>query len=283
MLAYRHAFHAGNHADVLKHVVLAQVLVHMAAKDKAFSYIDTHAGAGGYSLESRYAQKNAEATGGIERLWARDDLPAALAHYVALVREFNGGGKLEQYPGSPAIANLLLRPIDPLHAYELHPTDEKILRAYLSTRKNAKVALADGFAALPHELPPPSRRGVVLIDPPYEMKTDYARTLGAVREALTQFAQAVVLVWVPQVAIVEARELPRRLGNTAAAAPKGWMNAGLTVARGGDKGYGLTGSSMVVINPPHGLAETLREVLPFLAQALAQFEGATHRLELHAK
>ena len=110
MLAYRHAFHAGNHADVLKHLVLAQVLVHMAAKDKPFTYIDTHAGAGGYSLESRYAQKNAESTGGIERLWSRDDLPAALAHYVSLVREFNGGGKLEQYPGSPAIANLLLRP-----------------------------------------------------------------------------------------------------------------------------------------------------------------------------
>jgi 23S rRNA (adenine2030-N6)-methyltransferase len=269
MLAYRHAFHAGNHADVLKHVVLAQVLVHMAAKDKPFSYLDTHAGAGGYSLESRYAQKNHESTSGIERLWNRDDLP--------------GGGKLEQYPGSPAIANLLLRPTDPLHAYELHPTDEKILRAYLSTRKNAKVVLADGFAALPHELPPPSRRGVVLIDPPYEMKTDYARTLGAVREALKQFAQAVVLVWVPQVAIVEARELPRRLGSAAAAAPKGWLNAGLTVARGGDRGFGLTGSSMVVVNPPHGLAETLREVLPFLAQALAQFEGATHKLELHDK
>jgi 23S rRNA (adenine2030-N6)-methyltransferase len=283
MLAYRHAFHAGNHADVLKHVVLAQVLVHMAAKDKPFSVIDTHAGAGGYSLESRYAQKNAEASSGIERLWGRDDLPAALAHYVALVREFNGGGNLEQYPGSPAIANLLLRPTDPLHCYELHPTDEKILRAYLGARKNAKVTLADGFAALPHELPPPSRRGVVLIDPPYEMKTDYARTLGAVREALTQFAQAVILVWVPQVALVEARELPRRLGNAAAAAPKGWLHAGLTVTRGGDKGFGLTGSSMVVVNPPHGLADTLREVLPFLAQALAQFEGATHRLDLHEK
>jgi 23S rRNA (adenine2030-N6)-methyltransferase len=283
MLAYRHAFHAGNHADVLKHVVLAQVLVHMAAKDKPFSYLDTHAGAGGYSLESRYAQKNAEASDGIERLWGRDDLPAALSHYVALVREFNGGGKLEQYPGSPAIANLLLRPADPLHAYELHATDEKILRAYLASRKNAKVVLADGFAALPHELPPPSRRGVVLIDPPYEMKTDYARTLGAVREALAKFAQAVVLVWVPQVALVEARELPRRLGNAAAAAPKGWLHAALTVAEPQQRGYGMTGSGMFVINPPHGLAETLREVLPFLAQALAQFEGATHRLNLHEK
>jgi 23S rRNA (adenine2030-N6)-methyltransferase len=283
MLAYRHAFHAGNHADVLKHVVLAQVLVHMAAKDKSFTVIDTHAGAGGYSLESRYAHKNDESQTGIARLWARNDLPAALAHYVALVREFNGGGKLEQYPGSPAIANLLLRPTDPLHCFELHPTDERILRAYLAARKHAKVTMADGFAALAHELPPPSRRGVVLIDPPYEIKTDYARTLGAVREALAQFAQAVVLVWLPQVALVEARELPRRLGNAAASAPKGWLQAGLTVAEPHQSGYGMTGSSMFVINPPHGLAETLREVLPFLAQALAQFEGATHRLEVHEK
>jgi 23S rRNA (adenine2030-N6)-methyltransferase len=279
MLAYRHAFHAGNHADVLKHVVLAQVLVHMAAKDKPFSVIDTHAGAGGYSLESRYAQKNDEASSGIERLWSRDDLPAALAHYVALVREFNGGGSLEQYPGSPAIANMLLRPTDPLHCYELHPTDEKILRAYLAGRKNAKVVLADGFAALPHELPPPSRRGVVLIDPPYEMKTDYARTLGAVREALVKFATGVILIWLPQVALVEARELPRRLRNAAAAAPKGMLQATLTVAAPGDKGYGMTGSSMIVVNPPHGLADMLREVLPFLKDALAQFDSASFALD----
>ena len=286
MLAYRHAFHAGNHADVLKHLVLAQVLVHMAAKAKPFSYIDTHAGAGGYSLESRYAQKNAESVTGIERLWERTDLPPALAHYVALVRNFNGGASLktlEQYPGSPAIAHLLLRPTDPLHCYELHPTDEKILRAYLVERPNAKVTLADGYAALAKELPPPSRRGVVLIDPSYEIKTDYVRTLAAVREALDKFAQAVILVWVPQVALVEARELPRRLGNAAADAPKGWLHAQLTVAPPGAKGYGMTGSSMVVINPPHGLAETLRKVLPFLAQALGQFEGAMHKLELHER
>jgi 23S rRNA (adenine2030-N6)-methyltransferase len=123
----------------------------------------------------------------------------------------------------------------------------------------------------------------VLIDPPYELKTDYARTLAAVREALARFAQAVLLVWVPQVALVEAREMPRRLGNAAAPAPKGWLQAGLTVARSGDRGLGLTGSSMFVINPPHGLAETLREVLPFLAQALGQFEGAMQRLEVHEK
>jgi 23S rRNA (adenine2030-N6)-methyltransferase len=280
MLAYRHAFHAGNHADVLKHLVLAQVLVHMAAKDKPFTLVDTHAGAGGYSLESRYAQKTAEAADGIERLWPRDDLPAALAHYVGLVREFNGGGALEQYPGSPSIAALLMRPTDPLHCYELHPTDERILRAARARRAHSKATLADGFAALAHELPPPSRRGVVLIDPPYEMKTDYARTLGAVREALQRFASGVILVWVPQVALVEARELPRRLLNAASAAPKGALHARLTVAEPGQRGYGMTGSSMVVFNPPHGLADMLRECLPYLARVLGQFPGAKHALDL---
>jgi 23S rRNA (adenine2030-N6)-methyltransferase len=283
MLAYRHGFHAGMHADVLKHVVLMQVLLQMGQKDKAYTFVDTHAGAGGYSLEGDFAHKTGEYLSGIARLWDRADLPPALADYVGLVRAFGNEKRLTQYPGSPGVANQLLRPQDHLHLYELHPTDERILRGFLSARPNTTITLGDGFAAVAKELPPRSRRGVLLIDPSYEMKTDYARTLGAVREALTQFAQAVVLVWVPQVALVEARELPRRLGNAAASAPKGWLHAGLTVARGRAKGFGLTGSSMVVINPPHGLAETLRKVLPFLAQALAQFEGATHRLDTHEK
>jgi 23S rRNA (adenine2030-N6)-methyltransferase len=281
MLAYRHAFHAGNHADVLKHLVLCQVLVHMAEKEKPFTLIDTHAGAGGYSLEGRYAQTKNESESGIARLWERRDLPAALAHYVSLVRDFNGGGDapLTQYPGSPAFAQMLLRATDPLHCCELHPTDERILRSYLSARKHAKITLGDGFDALPHELPPPSRRGVVLIDPPYEMKTDYVCTLGAVREALSRFATGVILVWVPQLATVESRELPRRLLNAAAAAPKGVLHARLTVAEPGERGFGLIGSSMVVINPPHGLADTLREVLPFLKSALGRFAGASFALE----
>ncbi|HEV8315591.1 MAG TPA: 23S rRNA (adenine(2030)-N(6))-methyltransferase RlmJ, partial [Burkholderiaceae bacterium] len=122
MLAYRHAFHAGNHADVLKHLVLAQVLRRMGEKDKPYSYIDTHAGAGGYSLEGRYAHKRNEFEEGIARLWNRGDVPAALADYVALVRAFNGGEGLKQYPGSPAFAQMLLRPDDRMRLYELHPT-----------------------------------------------------------------------------------------------------------------------------------------------------------------
>jgi len=288
MLAYRHAFHAGNHADVLKHLVLAQVLTHMAAKDKPYTLIDTHAGAGGYSLEGRYAHTKDEFQSGIGKLWQRDDLPAPLADYVTLVRRFNGmegdgWPPLSQYPGSPAIANLLLRADDRLHLYELHPTDERILRAFLGKRPHTTVAQSDGFASLHKELPPPSRRGVVLIDPSYELKADYTKVLAAVRETLERFASAVVLVWLPQLRTLESQQLPQRLQNSAAkAAPKGWLHARLTVAATDERGYGLTGSSMFVINPPHGLHDTLREVLPFLVEELGQFDGANFLLEQHA-
>ena len=283
MLAYRHAFHAGNHADVLKHLVLAQVLTHMAAKDKPYTLIDTHAGAGGYSLEGRYAHTKDEYQTGIDKLYQRDDLPQPVADYVALVREFNGGGSLEQYPGSPAIANLLLRVDDRLRLYELHPTDERILRAFLGSRPHTDVFLGDGFTALPRQMPPPSRRGVVLIDPSYEMKSDYTKVLAAVRETLERFASAVVLVWIPQLRTLDSQQLPQRLQNTAAkAAPKGWLHARLTVAAPDARGFGLLGSSMFVINPPHGLHDTLREVLPFLVEALGQFDGASFLLEQQA-
>ena len=283
MLAYRHAFHAGNHADVLKHLVLAQVLTHMTAKNKPFTLVDTHAGAGGYSLEGRYAHTKDEFQGGIAKLYGRDDLPQPVADYVALVRQFNGGGALEQYPGSPAIANLLLRADDRLHLYELHPTDERILRAFLAKRAHTEISQSDGFASLHKELPPPSRRGVVLIDPSYEMKSDYAKVLAALREILERFATAVVLVWLPQLRTLESQQLPQRLQNSAAkAAPKGWLHARLTVAAPDARGYGLLGSSIFVANPPHGLHDTLREVLPFLVEELGQFDGANVLLEQQA-
>ena len=285
MLAYRHAFHAGNHADVLKHLVLAEVLRHMNGKTKGWRYVDTHAGAGGYSLEGGYATKHREFEQGIARLMRRvrgpgaQPLPAALAdpvtHYLDLVRRFNGNDALRQYPGSPAIARLLMRPQDQLRLFELHPTEHKILASYLGDEPGVEVHLGDGFAALKAALPPPTRRGVVLIDPPYEIKTDYARALSALREALTRFAEAVVIVWLPQLQLVEAAQLPQRLKATAEVqAPKGWLHARLTVARGDERGFGLLGSSVFVANPPHTLHGTLQPLLPWLARELAQFEGA---------
>jgi 23S rRNA (adenine2030-N6)-methyltransferase len=279
MLAYRHAFHAGNHADVLKHLVLVAVLRHMAAKEKGFRVVDTHAGAGGYSLEGRYAQKRHEHEDGIGRLWERDDLPEAVADYVAQVRLFNSGGALKQYPGSPAFAQLLLRPQDQLRLFELHPTDHKILASYLGEQPGCEVKMADGFDSLKGQLPPPTRRGVVLIDPPYELKTDYVRTLGALREALTRFPECVVIVWLPQLQLLEARQLPQRLKATAdAQAKKGWLLARLTVADADERGFGMLGSSVFVANPPHTLLPLLKSTLPWLAKALAQTQGV-HAIE----
>ena len=283
VLAYRHAFHAGNHADVFKHHVLTQVLRYMAGKDKPYTLIDTHAGAGGYSLQSRYAQKKAEYEQGIARLWARDDLPHTVADYVSLVRRFNDGGKLRQYPGSPAFAHMLLRPQDRLRLYELHPTDHRILQAYLGKYPNTQVTEGDGFAALKAELPPPSRRGVVLIDPSYEINSDYGRVVAALREALARFADAIAIVWYPQLLTLESSQLPHRLQASAhALAPKGWLHARLTTQRPDERGFGLVGSGLFIANPPFVLYETLQTVLPFLVEVLGQYDGAHFLLEHHA-
>ncbi len=284
MLAYRHAFHAGNHADVLKHAVLAHVLHHMNHKDKGWRYVDTHAGAGGYSLEGEYAKKRGEFEQGIARLWDRHDLPAPLAELVTLLRAFNGGKAITQYPGSPAIAQMLMRPQDQLRLFEMHPTDHKILASYLGDVEGVEIKMADGFSSLKSVLPPPTRRGVVLIDPSYEIKTDYTRTLAALREALERFADAVVIVWLPQLQLLEATQLPQRLKAAAdVGAKKGWLLARLTVAQADERGFGMLGSSVFVANPPHTLFTALQPVLPFLAQALGQFDGARSALERSVK
>ena len=279
MLAYRHAFHAGNHADVLKHVTLALVLRYMNGKDKPYRLVDTHAGAGGYSLEGPYAQKKGEFEQGIARLWTRDDLPEAVADYVALVRRFNPQGTLEQYPGSPAFAQMLLRAKDQLRLYELHPTDYRILASYLGAAKGAEVHHADGFEGLKGQLPPSTRRAVVLIDPSYEGHGDYARVIATLRDALQRFAEGVYMVWYPQVQKLEAAQLPRRL---EALAPKGWLHARLTVQRPDSQGFGLAGSGVFVINPPFTLHDQLAAVLPWLVEVLRQYDGANYLLEQRA-
>ena len=276
MLAYRHAFHAGNHADVLKHLTLMLVLRYMNGKDKPYRLVDTHAGAGGYSLEGRYAQKKGEFEQGIGRLWSRDDLPEAVAAYVDLVKRFNPQGPLEQYPGSPAIAQMLLRAKDQLRLYELHPTDHRILASYLGSVKGAEVHHADGFDGLKGQLPPSTRRGVVLIDPSYEGHGDYARVVATLRDALERFAEGVYVVWYPQVQKVEATQLPKRL---QALAPKGWLHARLTVQRADSLGFGLAGSGVFVINPPYTLHDELAAVLPWLVETLGQYDGANFLLE----
>jgi 23S rRNA (adenine2030-N6)-methyltransferase len=279
MLAYRHAFHAGNHADVLKHTVLTLLLRYMNQKEKPYRLIDTHAGAGGYSLEGRYAQKKGEFEQGIGRLWERDDLPEAVADYVARVREFNPQGTLEQYPGSPAFAQMLLRAQDQLRLFELHPTDHRILESYLGSVKGAEVKNADGFEGLKSQLPPSTRRAVILMDPSYEGHGDYGRVVASLRDALTRFAEGVYMVWYPQVQKLEAAQLPRRL---EALAPKAWLHARLTVQEPDSQGFGLAGSGVFVINPPFTLHEQMLTVLPYLVDVLGQYDGANYLLEQRA-
>jgi len=276
MLAYRHAFHAGNHADVLKHIVLVLVLRHLAAKEKGFRFVDTHGGAGGYSLQGRYARKHDEHARGIGALWTRDDLPAAVADYVELVRTFNPDGKLAQYPGSPSLALMLLRPQDELRAFELHPTEEKILRATLAGQRRASAVFGDGFTGLRSQLPPPTRRGAVLVDPSYEGTADYPKVVATMRDAVARFADGVYVVWYPQVSKLEAAQLPRRL---AALAPKGWLHARLTVQEPDAQGFGLAGSGVFVLHPPHTLRAALAEVLPYLVDALGQSKDAGFLLD----
>lgn len=281
MLAYRHAFHAGNHADVLKHLVLTQVLRYMAEKEKPYTLVDTHAGAGGYSIEGKYAQKKGEYVHGVSKLWDAKDLPEPLARYMEPIRLFNPDGQLRQYPGSPAIANLLMRDTDRLRVYELHPTDYRILETYLSTRPNTQVSDKDGFSAMRAELPPPSRRAVVLMDPSYELKTDYGKVVTALREGLERFAEGVFLIWYPQLQLLEAAQLVQRLKAAAdAGAKKGWLHVRLTVEQQEDvRGFGMLGSGMFVVNPPFTLHDDLQASMPYLVDKLGQYDGANFLLE----
>ena len=276
MLSYRHAYHAGNHADVLKHLVLMLCIEHMNGKDKPYILVDTHAGAGFYALDAEEAKRTGEYVDGIARLWERKDLPPALATYVALVRALNGSATLRRYPGSPRIAANMMRDSaqarDTLRLGELHSTDFALLRRqFKDAGRRVTVEQADGFEVLKAALPPPSRRGLVLIDPSYEIKSDYMKVAAALKDALKRFATGTYLVWHPMLPTIEANQLPDRLKKAGASH---WLHATLNVRAPATKGRGMHGSGMFVINPPWTLAAALEECLPYLAAALALDEGA---------
>ena len=268
MLSYRHAFHAGNHADVLKHFIEVQLLRYLAQKNKPFWYIDTHAGAGCYSLDSGYATQNAEYESGIARLWEREDLPAPLAEYVALVKRINPDGQLKLYPGSPLVALELLRGQDRMWLFELHPADSELLQQnFAGHGTQVLIQAADGFGALKALLPPPPRRALVLIDPPYEDKQDFQRVLSALREGLKRFAGGVYAVWYPQLQRAETRHLPEQLKQLPV---KSWLHVSLSVQNPGADGFGMHGSGMFILNPPWLLHDVLQEVMPYLVKVLEQ-------------
>ena len=276
MLSYRHAFHAGNHADVLKHFVLLQLLEYYCRKDKPFWYIDTHAGAGVYSLTEGYATKNAEFAAGIGRLWNTADLPLPLQAYVAEIRALNENGKLEFYPGSPWLAWHAVREQDKLRLFELHPSDHELLAAnFADVSRQVKIDKADGFDGLKALLPPATRRAVVLIDPPYEDKGDYARVVASLRDALKRFATGCYAIWYPLLQRNESRQLVEQLRGVAG---NNWLHASLTVHTPGADGFGMHGSGMFIVNPPYTLPQVLQQVMPYLRDALQIDSGASFEL-----
>ena len=303
MFSYRHAFHAGSHADVLKHAMLIAIVRHLTQKDTALMVVDTHAGAGLYRLDSDFSGTSGEAADGVVKLFAAlapagkakpliPDPAPLLQDYLETIAGFNPDGQLKIYPGSPFIVQSLLRQEarDKLKLFEMHPTDSKALAANIAQLKAGRqvaVARADGFEGMKAFLPPPSRRGLVLIDPSYEIKSDYAKVSASIEDALKRFVTGTYVVWYPVIPRPEAHDLPRRLKTLANHAGKPWLNATLAIGQDearnvpgeADRGQGLTASGMFVINPPHTLRAALQAALPQLLQVLGRGKGQGQTLE----
>jgi 23S rRNA (adenine2030-N6)-methyltransferase len=301
MFSYRHAFHAGNHADVLKHLTLIATLRHLMQKDAGITLIDTHAGAGLYRLDGDYTETGGEAKDGVVKLMAAlrsaGQEPAAAApaidDYLDLIASYNPSGALRVYPGSPFVLHQLMRAEsrDRLKLFELHPTDSRTLSAniaQLEAGRQIAVAREDGFEGVKPLLPPPpsatgSKRAVVLIDPSYEIKSDYGKVSACIQECLRRFPTGTFLVWYPVIPRPEAHDLPRRLKTISNQAQRPWLHATLAIGQdpshGPDDRPGLTASGMFVINPPHTLKPVLAEALPQLLAHLGRGRGKAQALE----
>lgn len=274
MLAYRHAFHAGNHADVLKHCVLQQILMYMNQKDKPYWVIDTHAGAGMYSLASDYANTKSEYLDGVARLWDCDDLPSVLREYMNLIQLCNNKGDWSLYPGSPEVIRRTIRADDRMRLFELHPTDFEILQENFERDRQAKLFKSDGFTSLKALLPPPTRRAVIFMDPPYEIKTDYPKVVDALEEGLARFAEGVYVIWYP---ILTRGDHIRMLESLRKLSEK-TLNIAMTVQQPDEKGFGMLGSGLFIINPPWTLKDTMQDIMPYLVEKLAQYPGASYEI-----
>ncbi|HHZ6970571.1 TPA: 23S rRNA (adenine(2030)-N(6))-methyltransferase RlmJ [Morganella morganii] len=273
MLSYRHSFHAGNHADVLKHTIQSLIIESLKEKDKPFLYLDTHAGAGRYQLSGEHAERTGEYLEGIARIWAQESVPEELKTYLEAVSALNPRGDLRFYPGSPLIAAHLLRDHDKLNISELHPSDFPLLRNEFSRDNRARVVREDGYQQLKSQLPPLSRRGFVLIDPPYELKSDYQAVVKGIQEGHRRFATGTYAVWYP---VVLRQQIKRMVKDFQATGIRKILQIELAVRPDSDQ-RGMTASGMIVINPPWKLESQMKSVLPWLHNVLVP-EGTGHTL-----
>ncbi|GAB3368617.1 23S rRNA (adenine(2030)-N(6))-methyltransferase RlmJ [Azotobacter armeniacus] len=263
---YRHAFHAGNHADVLKHLTLARLIALLARKEAPFAYLDSHAGVGLYDLRGDAASRTGEWLEGIGRLWDAADLPAPVADYLRVVRELNAEGALRHYPGSPELARRLSRPQDRLLLNEKHPEDGRLLKENMAGDRRVTVHLGEGWHIPRALLPVAEKRALLLIDPPFEQADELERCALALREALGRMRQTVVAIWYP---IKDLRQLRRFYQDLQKSGAPKLLRAELYV-HPADEAQRLNGSGLAIANPPWGLEEELRQLLPWLAGRLAQ-------------
>lgn len=273
---YRHIYHAGNFADVLKHAVLARIVTYMKQKDKAFRLLDTHAGIGLYDLASDEAQKTGEWRQGIGRLMdAQMPAPVAdlLSPYLDCVRELNPDGGVTQYPGSPKLARMLFRPQDRLSAMELHPADHETLHMLFDGDYQSRITLLDGWLALGGHLPPKEKRGVVLVDPPFEIEGEFDRLVEGLKQGYRRFSTGTFCLWYPLKKGAPIADFHEKL--KALEIPK-MLCAELSV-RSDRETTGLTGSGLIIVNPPFTLKADLERLLPFLKERLAQDRFASAR------
>lgn len=265
MLSYRHSFHAGNHADVLKHIVLMLILENLKQKEKGFYYLDTHSGVGLYRLLSAEAQKNAEFETGIGKLWDRDYLPEIVKRYVDMIKKINHNKpQLREYAGSPLIAAQMLREQDRALLMELHPSDYPLLRQNFRQYKNIMTKQDNGFQQVKATLPPKERRGLVLIDPPYELKEDYQLVVNAIIEGYKRFATGTYAIWYP---VVRRSYIKRMVKELEATGIRKILQIELAVRPDSDQ-RGMTASGMIVVNPPWQLESQMKEILPYLNKVL---------------
>lgn len=263
MLSYRHSFHAGNHADVLKHIVLTLILTALKQKEKGFFYLDTHSGVGRYSLLSAESEKTGEYIEGIARLWDRKDLPEAVALYVNKLKKINNN-TLRFYAGSPLLAVQQLRPQDRALLTELHPNDFPLLRKEFSKHNNVTTKRENGFQQLKSALPPKEKRGLILIDPPYELKEDYELVVKGIVEGYKRFATGIYAIWYPVVLRQHTKRIVRGLQETGI---RKILQIELAIRPDSDQ-RGMTASGMIVINPPWQLESQMKAILPYLTETL---------------
>lgn len=268
---YRHAYHAGNAADVLKHAVVALVIEHLKAKPAPFAVIDVHAGRGDYDLDGVEARKTEESLDGIAALFGKPAPHAAFASYLDAVAALNPDGALRRYPGSPRLARLLMRPQDRLVCAELHPDEHLALKAAFAGDSQVAVHLQDAYAGLKAFLPPKEKRALALIDPPFEQPDEFERMADGLERAYRRCPNAIYLLWRP---IKERPAIWRYQEALAATGIPRILTVELTV-HDENTHLRLNGSGLEIVNPPWRLDETLREALPLLRAALPHDGGGT--------